>query len=240
VESAGLVSDSTSTEKSGEDAAEQTCVRLIGELLASWNSTPARTLVDAGVVPARWVSIYGLVAHAHRVAAAAMILNNQGLVLEAMPLVRQVYECSITANWLLRVEDATLDFLSESHRQRTLLVDDMKVAFPTLDQEAATRLADEFTHEPGTAEQAARKFIERCNDLQPGGVQAYVNYRFLSGFSHPSHFLIDQYLDMAEGATEPTLRKAARAWHPATALDLLATPRVAERQAAAAQQRDPQ
>jgi hypothetical protein len=157
-------------------------------------------------------------------------------------------------------------------------VDDMKVAFPTLDQEAATRLADEFTHEPGTAEQAARKFIERCNDLQPGGVQAYVNYRFLSGFSHPSHFLIDQYLDMAEGATEPTLRKAARAWHPATGLylltesliwagravslceverrretqlekaaqelnvplDLLATPRVAERQAAAAQQRDPQ
>lgn len=94
------------------------------------------------------------------------------------------------------------------------MLDGAKQALEGFDEEQAERVATEFSHEPSTADDAARHVLKRCDDLRPGGQAAYLFYRALSALSHASPFLADFYLDLAQGAEVPTLRKHPKGEDP--------------------------
>lgn len=76
---------------------------------------------------------------------------------------------------------------------------------------------------------ASAKSVEAlCNDLAELGPRGYAIYRLLSGFAHPSAYVVDEYLDETEGSpigvalsTEPLHKSPAdpaHAWTAAVAL----------------------
>lgn len=201
---------------------EEELITWIRALLASWDDVTEDHLPQGDVHQAQFASIYGLTAHAHRSAAAALVLIEQQMVLEAIPVVRTAYECALTAHWLLRVKEGTIGFLREGHRQRKNLLDVGKRVLNEADLQEAERVAAEFSHEPSTADEAARNMQKRCEDLRPGGQTAYLFYRGLSALSHASPYLVDFYLELTDDAELPTLRKLPKAEDPRPWLHLLA------------------
>ncbi len=208
---------------SSGDPRTETIAAWVRDLLRSWHGDTGSHLGQgAGSNPARFSSIYGLAAHAHESARAALLLIEHGMVLAAVPNVRAAYECGLTAQWLLRVEDGTVGFLREGHRQRRNMLATAKQVVAGWDWERADQIAAEFSHDPSTADDAARHLQKRCDDLQPGGQAAYLYYRALSVLSHASPYLVDYYLDLPEGANLPTLRKLPKDEDRYTWLHLLA------------------
>lgn len=195
---------------------------LVRQLVDSWDAAPMPFRFSGAGQPAQFASLYGLAAHAHRVADATLLLIGQDLTLEALPLVRSTYECALTATWLLRVEDATVGFVREGGRQRTRLLKEAQIELPKNDFAHAEQIASEFDHHPGTAEQSARVIKERCDDLTPGGSSAYLHYRAMSALSHAGPFIADYYLDLADGQPLPTLRRTPKHENPDTWLFLTA------------------
>jgi len=194
------------------DAGELTT--LGRELIASWDAAPMPFRFSGDGPHAQFVSLFGLAAHARRMADAALLLFDRGLTLEALPLVRSTYECALTATWLLRVEDATVGFVREGGRQRAQLLIGARVVLPEDDYTRAEQIAAEFDHQPGTAEQSARVTKERCDDLTPGGTSAYLHYRAMSALSHAGPFVADYYLDLTDGQPLPTLRRTPKYENP--------------------------
>ena len=72
---------------------------------------------------ARLAAVHGLVRHVHENAAAVALLLDHDHVNAAIPLVRQMYECSLTAVWLVQSEDdhGIKALLAEHVRNRTTL-----------------------------------------------------------------------------------------------------------------------
>lgn len=135
----------------------------------------------------RFISVYGLAAHVHAVAGPAFQLLKNGLVLEACPLVRLMYESALYSIWLAQNEDGARAFMNKELSARKAIAGTLaKASAPWL-----RARADEFpgiddpAFETGSDAQA-KNFEALCNDLTPGGADAYINYRLLSRLSHAS------------------------------------------------------
>lgn len=171
---------------------------LLGhELLASWMDDVQSLTIKARHTKHVGIA-WGLAAHVHRLAPVILDLLDRELVLEAMPLVRAAYETALTTQWIVQVPNAPLALAAEHVRQRKNLIDTLRSTQSL--RHMAERVAVEEPLETGddTPLVAARNFAELCDDLTPGGPDAYVHYRHMSSMAHPSAFLVDFYCPSLE------------------------------------------
>jgi hypothetical protein len=171
-------------------------VSLANDLETGWRSWAGRGHADLrrDRRQNQFAVVNGLCAHAHRLGRLALKHLN-GQLLEAMPLVRGTYEFAITAHWAAQTPDGAEAMVNELYRQRTAMSQVMSRSAVDLWREGATsiegldreRLASE-------SDASGRSFEQRCNDLSPGGADAYVVYRIMSEQVHAGALVVDNYL----------------------------------------------
>lgn len=153
--------------------------------------------------------VHGLTIHTLRLGNAVFVLHEQGLRLEAMPLIRSCYEHALTAVWLSEGRETVRGAFNEDLRQRVNLAEAMRQSASFIFQEKADQVAhinDEPVDAMADIGAQARSFQRRCEALSPGGKDAYVIYRALCSFTHPTASIVDQYLhDNEQGDTGVTL-----------------------------------
>lgn len=167
---------------------------------------------------------HGLCAHVHYLAGPALALLDEGKVLAALPLVRACFESAITAQWVTQTTDGAPAFVNEDVRQRRAQIPTLEKAVSSVFREAAPEIAARLVDrlESNTT---ARGFHNLCDDLVPGGADAYSIYRVLSQYSHASVLVIDDYLQATDtglalrsvpvepnGATWTNLLAASLVW----------------------------
>lgn len=134
--------------------------------------------------------VFAGAAHTHRLARAAMVLIDADFVAETSPLTRAVYECALTTHWAAQVDDSALQLSDQEIRAHRALVRELQEA----------RLLDQIPPErrklPSDQDQHITKitFEQICDDLNPGGDEAYAIYRILSAYSHATTTAIGRYL----------------------------------------------
>jgi hypothetical protein len=175
-------------------------VALIGDLQATWRSrTSLEVRIEDDTTLTRFGVAYGLTAHVHRIAAVAVPLLADGVVLEAVPLVRMAYETALTAVWCVQIQGAPIALANKHVRQR-------KAPIRTLGESRslaaiAAKMREEQPLPARDEETADDRFEGICMALEPGGQDAYAHFRLMSSMAHPSAFLCDFYL--ADDATVP-------------------------------------
>lgn len=167
-----------------------------------------------------------MTAHTHYVGEAALDLLDRGRVLAAFPLVRGCFEAAVRAQWVAQTSDGYVALQNEAIRQRGKFVKTLEGAASDVFREAAENLGPvDIPTMPASA--SARSFSEICNDLVPGGADAYAFYRRMSTMTHPSvevalHYLqpidrepgiaLDIEPDEPEGATWTYFVAASFVW----------------------------
>ncbi|MDF9716479.1 DUF5677 domain-containing protein [Nocardioides sp. ChNu-99] len=181
----------TATEPTSEELAE-----AAAELVRLWHTraeiNPDRHLDRYH--DARLHTVSGLAAHAYRTGEVADRLIREGLWLESAPLIRTSYECAITAQWTALVPDGAEAILNEDYRSRRTMAATLKRS----QFWAASGLRVPDPSDEGHASYSnaqARNFEQMCDDLEPGGSEAYTYYRTLCWFSHPTNYVIDRYTE---------------------------------------------
>lgn len=142
----------------------------------------------------RFGVVFALAAHLHQLAPIALDLLERDAVLEATPLVRLMYESALKAVWMQQHEHAWVSFIREEARTREAIQKTLARGKPAWMKNGADGFPgiDLPDWDPGSDAQA-RNFERLCDDLAPGGAEAYVIYRLLSRLSHPSAHLADRY-----------------------------------------------
>lgn len=168
----------------------------IAELLAGWTefvNEPSTSLSQwRSRSEAQVASIMTLTAHVH---ATAMLLRPalpDGLTVVHMPLVRSIFESTITVVWCDEVADAADGLVNEGARQRRALSRSLAASRSMRDL-ADQVSAAEWGVLPTSSTEQAKYMEKRCDDVALDG--AYAIYRVLGGFSHASIETIDAYLD---------------------------------------------
>jgi hypothetical protein len=161
---------------------------------------------------ARLHSVSGLAAHAYRTGEVADRLVRDGLWLEASPVIRTSYECAVTAQWAAQTPDGVQALLNEDYRSRRNMVHALRQSEAWAAAGLEVPEPDDESHESFSNAQA-RNFKQMCDDLAPGGVEAYSYYKTLCWFSHATNYVIDRYTDLVESdkTYELRLRRTPRA-----------------------------
>ena len=137
----------------------------------------------------RFISVFGLAAHTHRLAEQAVPMLAKRLTLEAMPMIRLMYECALNAMWLAQNEDGSNAFMNKETKSRKAIVRTLAESswrdrqFPEFDAGLLESASDP----------QAGNFEALCKDLQPGGADAYAIYRLLCRYGHATGFIVDKY-----------------------------------------------
>jgi hypothetical protein len=166
----------------------------------AWEKSASRGEIEVARTKkqTQFAVVHSFAAHAHYIADAALDLIEQDRILAAIPLVRSVYEFALTAQWTAQVSDAAEALINETYRQRD---NTSKVMLETpvdlIRKAAATITGTGQLRLPTTSDTPGRIFRARCDDLTPGGPQAYLNYRLMSEYVHPGVIAADQYLTEA-------------------------------------------
>lgn len=181
--------------------------RVADELFAGWqramdqeNLTFAHR--DSTPMPSRFMAVYGLATHTHLLGEQFFRLSREGLEAEALPMLRLMYESSITAAWLVEADDSLAAFANETDRERrNALAQLAKSSSASLRD--VSKMLDNFerTEIATGSDPQARKFWARCHDFQKGD-DLYINYVQLCRYGHPTAYVIDLYL-------EPTCERTA-------------------------------
>lgn len=150
--------------------------------------------------------VYGLRQHVLRLGAVVVDLYRRDLTLEASALVRQMYECAITAQWAADSREGVPALANETIRQRRALAESMRQSTSRVFREGADEIAhlDDEKFETIAGNQA-QSFKARCDALE-GGVHAYAIYRALSAYCHASTQLVDEYLIVESETSNPVFR----------------------------------
>lgn len=153
-------------------------------------------------------TVHSLATHTLRSATAALDLFDRGQRLEAMPLIRSAWECSVTAMWAADSREGSAGIHEESRRQRRELLRGMKEMPGISPFDPAERIAHSFGEVLPTSSEAygqARRFEQRCRALKGVGQPGYTIYRALSAYCHPSSSLLDCYLQKDDGPAQVKL-----------------------------------
>jgi hypothetical protein len=183
---------------------------VIDELQSAWQAhgdadslyQPAarRDQRFTGEDAARVAIVHGWARHLHETARAAALLLDNRMTNAALPLVRQMFECALTAVWVVQSKDqhgVRAIIREHSRSRRAFAIDAHKAASPTF-RESADDIADsELAHDLATSD-SSRQFRDICLDLSPGGVDAYIYYRVMSSYSHASLAVTDLYYKAAD------------------------------------------
>jgi hypothetical protein len=168
---------------------------VVDQLLIGWEAAPERMRGDRRKNPETTLAVFGFAAHVHRLARAALLLIDQEMVLEALPLVRSAFETALTCAWINEQPDALPALRNKEYRQWSALVDTLsRPAWRTDDETKAQWAA--LAHEPEStsSNQPVRYFKQLSDDLVQAGDQAYGLYRILSANVHPTIGVIRRYL----------------------------------------------
>lgn len=187
-------------------AADQSSV-IARRLLASWRSLSGGSLTGSKKRPFnshQMALVHGLCAHAHYIGEVALDLLDDGLTLAAFPLVRSCFEAAVRAQWVAQTQDGYLALQNEAIRQRTAFVRTLERAASDIFRNAAPNLAPTLAS-VGEADASARSFSDICDDLNPGGADAYTFYRRMSTMTHPSVEVALHYLRPVDAAPGVTL-----------------------------------
>ena len=180
----------------GDPGQDRPLEALLDELLDGW----VQFVSDDGPELAQWknrteqqvATIMTLTAHVHRTAMILRPVLPNGLTIAHMPLVRSLYEATLTVCWTDEVADGANGLLNEGLRQRRALR--QSLANTRSMREIADQISGtDLTELPTASTQQARQMQQRCDDIALDG--GYAIYRMLSGLSHPSVDTIDAYVD---------------------------------------------
>jgi len=161
--------------------------------------------------------VVGLARHVHETARAGVLLLDAGHHNAAVPLIRLMYECALTATWLVQSngDEGIRAFMHEYTRQQTSLQAQLRRAVSLTFRDNETEVADTNMERYVGSTDNARRFDLICEDLAPGGADAYVYYKALSSLSHAGVPVVDLYFSAPPpGERVPPPRKV-----PSTALD---------------------
>lgn len=193
--------------------------KIADGLCRGWESTAEQPMVGTRrrkIGTQQMSIVHGLTAHTYAVGSAALRLIDEENVLVAMPLIRAAYECALTAHWVAQSHDGAQAFVNEDLRNRRNHVKTLLASSASLQQHAvdvAAVLIDDLE-----TTSSARNFSSICDELKPGGSDAYSHFRVMSHMSHASILVVDQYLELIDEAPGVALRFApaeepeARAW----------------------------
>ncbi|WP_139320502.1 DUF5677 domain-containing protein [Saccharomonospora sp. CUA-673] len=171
---------------------QQELLKLLRSLLDSWQTLPPKAELCKGKTVAQVATVFGLAAHTHRLATAVDMLWSAGMYIESAPLIRGAMENALTAQFVAQVDDGVYGLLNNYARKRKNLVDEIvKAGYLSSDQLASQLDEWEPVQTPST--DSATKVQQLCNDLEPGGSQAYAWYRLLSAWSHAGGAIVDEY-----------------------------------------------
>lgn len=177
---------------------------VIRRVLEQWQAATRGSFAwRPDVRPVAVITVHGLVAHCHRLAEAVLLLDSKGYRLEVNPLVRAAYESALTAAWLAHVPDAPEAFVNKEWDNRRRQLAGIEAAWgneiPEAEVDAAVAQLPGEPH-PTLSKKSADNFERLCEDLDPGGKQAYGIYRMLCSNAHPSAWVAEHYLRLgAEG-----------------------------------------
>lgn len=175
------------------------------ELVAAWDEWGAPSTISQPKARkgktitsrdlARMESVIGLSRHVRETATAVRLLLDSEQSNAAIPLVRMAYECALTSVWLIQSEgdEGIKAFVDEHVRQRSNLQSTLQRAVSETFREGASGVSDSDRSLLRGSMDSTRRFDLVCDDLSPGGPDAYVYYRALSSFSHASVSLTDLY-----------------------------------------------
>lgn len=149
---------------------------------------------------------HGWCAEVHRLAEAALHLVDLGYGHESLPLLRTMFETTISLHWLSQKGDAgALGVLAEGGRTNRAALTDLEKAFK-LPQDLIDVIKSEPVEKTDESE-AFRKFQAQCDEIDPKR-ELYSVYRHLCGYAHPSTVGAFEFI---ETATEPpSLRSEPR------------------------------
>lgn len=185
------------TERIDEDE-----LRAIGAgLIASWNAQGDS--FTAGRPGRGWkrhqlASVFALTAHVHSVFVPAARLLDEGCVVEAIPLIRTAYECALTAHWIAQVDDGAEAFLNKDIKSRQRAERTAQAAVSEALRNGGPIAGADLDELETSAGGPAGDFKQLCDDLTPGGADAYFHYRAMSMYTHPAALLVDQYLTLSD------------------------------------------
>lgn len=163
--------------------------------------------IRRGTSPAKFYVSYCLCAHSFRVGRAVRELLANDFAAECLPLLRSMYEFALTAQWVVQVDQAVESFVIRSLRDKRQTI----ATVPALrihghDADDVARALAEIDQETLVGPQRA-DFKNICLDLaEPAGKAAYAHWRVLTGYCHPTEFLIDRYLDFGSDAENVLMR----------------------------------
>lgn len=138
-------------------------------------------------------TIMALTAHVHSTAIILRPVLPDGLTIAHMPLVRSIFEATMTVVWCDEVADGAAAMINEGSRQRLNLRDSL--AGTKSMTELASKIGVGVGSLPTSSAQQSRHVEARCADVALDG--AYALYRMMSSMSHASIETIDAYLDNA-------------------------------------------
>lgn len=173
---------------------------VLDRLLVGWHdSQQGQFIVRSGksrrTTTAQFATVFGLCANAHAMATALRPHCDEGFNVALHPLVRGIFEAGVTAQWVAQIEDADRAFVNEGIRHRKNVRDTALRCVSEVFSQGTEQMAhvdDDYWPTSSTA--AARNFQSRCDDLTPGGADAYIYYRLLSATSHAGPEVTDAYL----------------------------------------------
>lgn len=186
----------------GHDATESALIESIGRLETLqelWRGQPGTGTIlalDGSVQRALMINV--LARHAVALTDAVLLLVRQRMYVEAAPLIRQTLECAVTAAWMAITPHSLEALADESGRQRTAMEADLKKVALWAGFESAThgpteREAEAIEQFLAYRTEAAKNFEKRCSAF-PGAPWLYLDYRWLSQFSHATTHLLATYV----------------------------------------------
>lgn len=139
--------------------------------------------------------VLGLASHAMETARLIHGIGAGGkLSVTSMPLVRSALESAVTGIWIAQVEDAADAFMHQHSRQEERLLEQFRATGdPTWTRLVETMDPHSYNLGPTSSHYQAKNFESRCKDLEFGST-IYALYRTLSGWSHPSVRIADEYI----------------------------------------------
>ncbi|GAA3117430.1 hypothetical protein JOF29_006060 [Kribbella aluminosa] len=201
----------------GGSAVDRDPLRLADDLIAAFEKLRTRSdgiTSRPKVAPLRLVMAYGLAAQAHDVGQDAVRAIRDGRYGAAPPLTRVVFECGVTAQWLVIEPEAATAMAAEAHRQRIALAGTMAKTQRFLRHAESVRVSAGPAPPPQSV--SSKNFEKVCAQVDPAG-DLYVMYRTLSADAHAGAPIIHRWI--GESGDPPVL-----GWRP-TPTDLLLSER---------------
>lgn len=173
---------------------------ILDELCGSWEQASRGPIAFKGLrgrhtYEQQVAIVLGLASHVMETARLIHGIGAGGkLSVISMPLVRSALESAVTGTWIAQVEDAANAFIQQHSKQEDLLLNEFRTTGdPTWIRLVEAMEPHSYNLGPTSSHHQAKSFESRCKDLEFGST-IYALYRTLSGWSHASARITDEYI----------------------------------------------